>query len=171
MSEQEMMDAWTKTAATTKEHELLGKHVGQWDVVIRHWMNPAEPPSESTGTATLRMILGGRVLVEEFKSDMMGMPFEGHGMMGFDTFRGRWWQTWNDNMGTGIYKGDGPAGSDAKVVTMTGKTDRAAMNQKDVEMKGVYRFISDNEHVFETYDKGPDGKDIRTMEIRYTRHK
>ena len=37
---------------------------------------------EDTGTATRAMTLDGRVLVEDFKSPMMGMPFTGHGMQG-----------------------------------------------------------------------------------------
>jgi hypothetical protein len=163
------MEAWMKLAKPGKEHELLGRHVGEWNVTMKTWMSPGDPPTEHKGTATLKMILGGRVLMEDFRGDFMGMAFEGHGMMGYDNYRGRWWQTWMDNMGTGMYKGEGTASADGKTVTLIGKSDRPAQNRKDVEMKGVYRFPNDNEHIFETYDKGPDGKEIKTMEITYRR--
>jgi len=152
-----------------KEHEMLAKSAGEWNVTMKTWMSPGDPPAESTGTARIKMILDGHILSEEFRGDFGGMKFEGFGMVGYDTFRNRWWQTWCDNMSTGIYWGAGTASPDGKTVTLIGKSDRPQQNRKDVEMKGIYRFISDNEHVFESYDKGPDGKDVKTMEIHYRR--
>jgi len=169
MTEQETMQEWMKLAQPGKKHEMLKRHEGEWNVTMRSWMQPGEPPTEGKGTARYKMILGGRVMTEEFHGDFMGMPFEGHGMIGYDNYRGRWWQTWNDNMGTGIYKGEGTGSPDGKVITIIGKSDRPAQNLKDLEMKGIYRFPNDNLHIFETYDKGPDGKDIKTMEIEYRR--
>ncbi|HEY3294129.1 MAG TPA: DUF1579 domain-containing protein [bacterium] len=168
MAEQEtMQQEWIKRGTPGKEHQMLARHEGEWNVILRTWMNPDEPPSENKGTASYKMILGGRVLVEDFRGDFQGMPFEGHGMIGYDNNRGRWWQTWNDNMSTAIFKGEGTAGPDGKTITMTGKSDRP--DRKDVESKGVYHFASDNEHTFETYEKGPDGKERKTMEIHYRR--
>jgi hypothetical protein len=169
MSEQETMEAAKTLAKPGKEHELLRKHAGEWNVIIKTWMNPGEPPMENKGTSRTRMILDGRVLAEEFKGDFEGTPFEGYGMLGYDNYRNRWWQTWNDNWSTGIFHAFGTPGPDTRTVTMTGKSDRAMQDRKDVETKSVYRFLNDNEHVFETYDVAPDGHDIKTMEIHYRR--
>lgn len=169
MSEQETMEAWMKLATPGKEHAVLGRQAGEWNVELTTWMNPAAPPTQGTGTASLKTILGGRVQIEEFHGDFNGMPFEGFGMMGYSNYRRKFWHTWTDNMGTGLYHGEGTASADGKVITMRGKSDRPAQNLKDVEMKAVYRFLNDNHHVFETYDIGPDGKDVRTMEIVYRR--
>ena len=65
------------------------------------------PAMEDTGPATRTMTLGGRVLVEEVSGSMMGMPFTGHGMMGFDNVSGKYWSTWNDSMSTGIMMSEG----------------------------------------------------------------
>ncbi len=85
MSEQEMMETIARVSAPGKEHQLLKKMAGNWDVTLRTWMNPDEPPHEVKGTATIKMILGDRYLVEDFKTELMGQPYEGHGMMGFDS--------------------------------------------------------------------------------------
>ena len=62
---------------------------------------------EDTGTATRTMMLDGRVLVEEVNSSMMGTPFTGHAMTGYDNVSGKYWSTWNDNMSTGVMVSEG----------------------------------------------------------------
>jgi len=64
---------------------------------------------EETGTATRSMTLDGRVLVEDVSSSMMGSPFTGHGMMGYDNVTGKYWSTWNDSMSTGLMVSEGTA--------------------------------------------------------------
>ncbi len=169
MSEQATMDAWMQAIAPGKEHELLSRMQGEWDVTLKSWMNPGEPPMESHGTARLTMVLNGHSLAEAFRGHMMGMDYEGYGVLGFDSYRKEWWQTWIDNMGTGIYYARGKAGSDLKTATMTGKTDNAMKNLKDLDMRSVYTFTSDDQHTMESWVKGPDGKEMKTMEIQYRR--
>ena len=48
------------------------------------------------------MALDGRVMVEQFEGTMMGAPFKGHGMSGYDNVTGKYWSTWNDSMSTGL---------------------------------------------------------------------
>jgi hypothetical protein len=47
------------------------------------------------------MIMDGRVMVEDVTSSMMGMPFKGQGMRGYDNVSGKYWGTWVDSMSTG----------------------------------------------------------------------
>ena len=53
------------------------------------------------------MILGDRVMVEEVKSQMMGQPFTGHGMSGYDNVSDKYWATWIDSMSTGVMTSEG----------------------------------------------------------------
>jgi hypothetical protein len=169
MSEQELMEAWVKSAAPAKEHQMLAKLAGDWNVEMITWMSPKDPPTTQKGTTRMKMILGGRVLTEEFVGDIKGQPYEGFGMMGYDKFNERYWQTWTDNMGTGLFHATGTATPDGRTITMKGKADRPMQKLKGVEMKTVYRILNDREHVFETYDTTPDGKEIKTMEIHYNK--
>ena len=68
------------------EHEMLKKDVGTWDATVEMFMAPGAPPEVSKGTDTVTM-MGGFWQLAEFKSEMMGQPFEGRGAMGYDPAR------------------------------------------------------------------------------------
>ena len=86
--EKAMMDAYMKAGTPGKQHEELAKTVGSYDLAVKSWMAPGTPPTESKGTAERTMVLSGRVLAETVHGDMMGQPFEGHGMTGYDNTTG-----------------------------------------------------------------------------------
>ena len=62
----------------------------------------AGEPTVSEADVSREMILDGRVLTERYEGNMMGRPFVGHGMTGYDNAMGKYWSTWNDNMSTGL---------------------------------------------------------------------
>src|SRR5690606_37642121 len=78
-----MMQAYIAAGTPGAPHAALATAVGDYAIAIRNWDAPGAEPTVSTGTATRRMILGGRVLVEQMQSEMYGQPFTGHGMVGF----------------------------------------------------------------------------------------
>jgi hypothetical protein len=171
MSEQDkaMMEAMMKAGTPGKEHEWLAKKAGSWTFTGKFWMNPAAPPMETTGTVERSMILNGRVLAETVKTSMMGEPFEGHGMTGYDNVKHQYWGTWNDSMSTALMVSWGTcdesgACSFTATVTdpMSGETRQTRMTSRD---EG-----SDKE-LMEAFDKGPDGKEFKTMELVYSRKK
>src|SRR5262249_20799651 len=105
--QQAQMDIYMKAAAPGPEHQMLASSAGQYDLTIKSWEEAGKPPTEDKGTATRAMMLDGRVLAEDVHSTMGGMPFEGHGMTGFDNVSRKYWGTWMDNMGTGVMVLDG----------------------------------------------------------------
>ena len=124
---------------------------------------------EDKGTATRSMALDGRVLVEEFKGSMMGMPFTGHGMTGYDNVTGKYWSTWMDSMSTAIFVTTGTM-SDAKTFNYTG-TMTDPMTGKDMKSDSKVTLTDADHHTMEAWAPGPDGKMYRNMEIVYTRKK
>jgi Protein of unknown function (DUF1579) len=78
------MEAYQKAGIPGAPHQELASSVGTYDLKIKSWHEPGGPAMEDTGTATRSMALGGPFLVEAFTGSMMGMPFTGHGMTGFD---------------------------------------------------------------------------------------
>ena len=48
------------------------------------------------------MILGGRYLEQRYEGTMMGQPFSGIGVTGFDNYKKKFVSTWVDSMGTAI---------------------------------------------------------------------
>ena len=98
------------------EHEMLKKDVGTWDATVEMFM-PGAPPSVSKGTEIVTM-LGGFWQLSEFKSEMMGQPFEGRGTMGYDPAKKRYVGIWVDTMTPGFSTVE--ATYDPATKTMTG---------------------------------------------------
>ena len=117
------------------------------------------------GTATRTMILGGRVMVEEVTSQMMGQPFNGHGMHGFDNTTGKYWATWNDNMGTGLMVSEGTC--DTKLTCTYTGSYHDPVTKKAQTTRMTTRWTDKTTELFEMYGPGPDGKETKMMEITY----
>src|SRR2546422_511519 len=85
---EEMMKKWQEVATPGAAHKALEPMAGEWTVEARWWMGgPDAPPNDSKGTSKKDWILGGRFLHEEYKSEMMNMPFHGMGLTGYDNFK------------------------------------------------------------------------------------
>jgi hypothetical protein len=118
----------------------------------------------------MKMILGGRFLMEEVKGDFNGMPYEGMEIEGYDNAKKEHFVFWIDNMGTMMLLGTGSADSTGKVITYQSAYDDPATGEKNKKMKQVVRIISDDELGYEMYDLQP-GAEIKTMEMTYKRVK
>src|SRR5438552_16689150 len=69
------------------EHKKLQSFVGDWDLTLKLWTNPSQPPAEVKATAERKWIMGGRFIQETVKGEYEGKAFEGLGLVGYD--RGR----------------------------------------------------------------------------------
>lgn len=165
--QQAEMELYMKAGAPGPQHADLAKAAGTYDMALKSWHEPDGPAEESTGTATRTMILEGRVLAEEVSSSMMGMPFTGHGMTGYDNVTGKYWSTWNDSMSTGIMVSEGTCDSEG-ACTFTGSMSDA-MKKGPVSTRMVMRWTSPTVQVFEMHVPGRDGKEFKMMEIVYTK--
>jgi hypothetical protein len=168
--EKAMMDAMIKAGTPGANHELLASMAGEWAFKSRMWMNPSAPPAESSGTATYTTLYGGRYVEGQYKGEMMGMPFEGRGLMGYDNVSGRFQTTWADNMGTMIMFMEGRHDAAAKTITYTGEMDDIMKPGTKVKVRQVIRLASPDSHVMEWFETR-GGKETKMMEIAYTRNK
>jgi Protein of unknown function (DUF1579) len=115
------MEAMVKAGTPGAPHQALASIVGEYDMKIKSWHDSKSPAMEETGTAKRAMTLDGRVLVEDVQSSMMGTPFTGHGMTGYDNVTGKYWSTWNDSMSTGLMVSEGTCDAQGKNCTFTGR--------------------------------------------------
>ncbi len=161
------MDAYMKAGTPGAPHQALAASAGNYDLKMRSWQAAGAPPMEETGTATRAMTLDGRVLVEDVSSSMMGSPFTGHGMMGYDNVTGKYWSTWNDSMSTGLMVSEGTCDAQ-KSCTFTGHWNDP-VKKTPVKARMTTRWTSPTVQVFEMYAPGKDGKEFKMMEITYTK--
>jgi len=162
------MEAYMKAGAPGAPHQAMASTIGSYDIKIKSWHEPGAPPMEDTGIATRSMTLGGRVLVEEVTSSMMGMPFTGRGTTGYDNVTGKYWSTWNDSMSTGIMMSEGTCDIQAKACTFTGSWNDP-VKKAPVSARMTSRWTSPTTEVFEMYGPGKDGNEMKMMEITYTK--
>jgi len=165
--QQAEMEVYMKAGSPGAPHEALAATAGKYDMLVRSWHEPGGPAMESSGTAWRSMTLEGRVLVEDVTSSMMGMPFTGHSMMGYDNVTGKYWSTWNDSMSTGIMVSEGSC--DAKGACRFTGSWNDPIKKGPVTARMVTRWTSPTVQVFEMYGPGRDGKEMKMMEITYTK--
>jgi hypothetical protein len=162
------MEAYQKAGTPGEPHKALAATAGSYTIKTKSWSEPGGPATEESGTATRTMTLDGRVLVEEVTSTLMGAPFVGRGMTGYDNVSGKHWSTWNDSMSTGIIVSQGTC--DAKnTCTFTGSWNDP-IKKRPVTSRMTSRWTSPTTEIFEMYGPAKNGKEMKMMEITYTKN-
>lgn len=162
---QAMMEAFQKAGTPGAQHQQLASMAGTYDLTVKAWHAPGTEPTTDTGTATRKMILGNRVMVEEVTSQMMGQPYSGQGLHGFDNVTGKYWATWSDSMSTGLMVSEGTC--DAKLACTYTGTYHDPVTKQPQTSRMTTRWADKSTEVFEMYGPGPDGKEAKMMEITY----
>jgi hypothetical protein len=149
-----------------KKHEGFKSWVGKWKQVTKGWFGPGEPVV-TEGWSENTLVLGGRFVQQQFHGSMMGQPFEGVGFTGYDNLAGAYTMVWLDNSATMVISAaNGVMDEAAKTLTFTTRVPGADGALADCRM--VTTFVTDDQHVFTMYTKGPTGE-AKVMEITYTR--
>jgi len=149
------------------EHEHLKKEAGRWDAVVELFEGPGSAPQSSKGVETNTLMTGGLWLITDFKGEMAGQPFEGHGVTGYDAAKKKYVGTWVDSMSSGISTVESTYDSGNK--TQTGWMEGPDPSGKTMKMKTVTEWKDDNNRVLTFHMQGPDGKEIMAMRITYKR--
>jgi hypothetical protein len=159
------MDSWMKAMTPGKEHQQLATKVGKWEGTVTMWETPGAAPQVSQTQAERSMGLGGRVEIAHWTGNMMGMPFEGLGMTGYDNVSGKWWTTWADNFSTGLMTSTGTCDPDPKKGCTYGGTFVDPMTGKEKKNRSVISWPAADQERMEMFDTTPDGKEFKFMEI------
>lgn len=165
--EQAAMAAYQAAATPGPQHAALAKTQGKYTLEVKSWQSPDAEPTVEAGEATRRMALDGRVLIEEVQSSMFGQPFTGMGLHGYDNVSGKYWGTWNDSMGTGLMVSEGTC-DDAGHCQFTGSWNDPVTKEK-VTARMTSRWPDADTEIFEMYGPGPDGQEVKMMELTYRR--
>jgi hypothetical protein len=176
-SEKEMMATMMALAKPGENHKLLADMVGTWDYKVKYWMNPDSnaPPSESAGQSVTRAVMGGRYVISEVNGKMqmpgpdgkmMDMDFSGMGVDGYDNAKKLYVSSWIDNMGTGIMNSEGTY--DAAAKTLNYNSEYEPMPGMKTKVRMAVKVMDKDHHTMQFFeDRG--GKEVKTMEIAYTR--
>ena len=164
---QAMMELYKQLATPGEPHKLFAGLAGSWTTTTKEWMEPGKPPTESTGTADMRMLLDGRFLYQEYNSQMMGQPFSGIGIDGYDNLRKKYVTAWVDTMGTGIFMMEGTASADGKTITLKGSHPEPGGGH--MSHRAIWKIVDHDTQTFDMYGAHHGGKEKKLLEITYSR--
>jgi hypothetical protein len=163
-------------AKLNDNHKVLATTAGTYSYVVKMWMDPKGPPTESKGTATRKAIMDGRYVSGEYTSKfkmpgadgkMKDMNFIGMSMDGYDNVKKKFVSGWVDNMGTGIMMLDGTYDAATKTFTYAG--DYEMMPGMKEKVREVIK-MTDKGMTMEYYEDRGQGE-TKSMEINYTKKK
>lgn len=163
-----MMKNWQDYMTPGDMHKMMAKWDGNWENEVTVWMYPGAPPEISKSNTVNKMILNGLYQESTNTGTMMGMPFNGKGTLAYDNQEKQFISTWIDNMGSGVMVTKGPWDEATKTCTLTGRmVDPGLRTYSDV--RETFKVIDDNTQELEMFVKGADGKEMKTMNIKYKR--
>jgi hypothetical protein len=161
-------DASASKAATSegvgKEHEALHRDVGSWDAVVKTAM-PGAPASEDRGAETVSAICNGRWTWSDFQGAMMGMPYEGHCLVGYDEKQQKYLSLWIDSMSPTAAETSGTFDAKKSAVAMAGNC--LCPEGKPMQITQTVTHKDANTRHNAMMFTMPEG--ASTMEITYTR--
>jgi hypothetical protein len=95
---EEMMKKAEAAGTPGAAHKALEPLVGEWTAEVKSWMAPDAPPTVSKATAKASWAFNGRFVREEFNGEMMGKPFHGMSLIGYDNQKQKYNSVWVDDM-------------------------------------------------------------------------
>ncbi|MCE9581011.1 MAG: DUF1579 domain-containing protein [Planctomycetes bacterium] len=150
------------------EHARLAKLAGKWDVSAKFWMGLPDDGKATQGSAEFKAILDGWYVQQEFTGTFMGAPYKGAGMLGYNQASGKYTNYWSDSAGSMPMLLMGTSADGGKTVEYPGEMPDGKGGVS--KYKTVATHKSDDEFVYEMYEI-MDGKDVKSMELTYTRKK
>lgn len=147
-----------------KHHAHFKRLAGRWNCEITT-LQPTKTTSK--GIAVIRVVMGGRFLQQQFNGKMMGQPFQGMGITGYDNTKKKYIGTWIDNHNTGIMPLEGTYDPKTQTLTEIGTTSTPMGSMK---LKLVSKYVSNDKFLF-TMSMLAGGMEQKFMEVTYTRVK
>ena len=164
-----MMEKMKVIMSPGEAHKALEPLAGKWTYTSKMWMAPGAPAEETSGDAENTLIYGGRFLKQEVKGTWMNQPFEGVGYTGYDNIRAQYESVWLDSMATSMMSTSGQFDSFKKVLTQSGANSCPVTGEKDRKGHSEWTVIDNDHNTYSLYMAGPDGKEVKMMEITYVR--
>ncbi len=164
---EKVMEIYKKVGTPGEPHKALAKLVGSWETRTRSWMEPDKPPVVSSGACEQKLILDGHYLQQTYTGDMMGQPFTGISILGYDNHTRKYQSIWVDTMSTGVYFFEGTGSRDGRTIKQESRYDDPV--QGPSLWRTVTRVRDDNTIEFEMFLTPKGKKETRMMEMTITR--
>ncbi len=167
--QQAEMQAWMKYSTPGKEHAMLASRAGTWTLAGKMWHAPNTEPETIEATSTIKSVMDGRYFIEKVEGPgLMGMPFEGRSVFGYDNLTKTYFVIWFDNMMTGVMRYEGTPSGDGTTIHYTVDVPDV-MAGKYKQVRAVDKMSDHDSYSFVMYDTTADGHEFKSLEIVGTR--
>lgn len=115
--EVDLAHAATAPFSPTDGHRDLAALAGRWRGTTRTWLDPSAPPEETSTTARVDVILGGRFVRLEYRGTVMGKAHAGEMLLGYEPEKRLFTAIWADSFHSspGMMVSIGERGTDGSV--------------------------------------------------------
>ncbi|MHC4976089.1 MAG: DUF1579 family protein [Planctomycetota bacterium] len=170
MSDASAASASHSPTLPTDNHALLKPFAGTFRATVTLHFGP-DNSQTMTGTMVNEFDLDGRFLKQTYTGDPIegfDSAFAGRGYWGYNTISNQYEGFWIDTASTAMATEAGDVDNSGKIWTMTGNQPDPCGNG-ELPKRTVITLLDDDNHTMVTYLTMPDGHEMRTMEISYTR--
>lgn len=173
MTKEEMMKAFTEFGTPGEGHKKLAQMAGTWNTTNKMWETKDGKPEITKGKSTMKMIMGGKFLQQEFKGKAMGQPYQGMGIMGYNNITKKYESIWLDSFGTSMMQNkDVKFDEETNTIIEEGEHTCPISDSKERDYRTELKFVDKNTMLFSMYGEPPTGGDeFKMMEITYKRAK
>jgi hypothetical protein len=149
-------------------HAHLAPFAGTWNAKVSMSF-PGAPAEASDMKQVDTLVCNDLWLHTHATGSFGGMPFEGHGLMGYDTQKKQYVSFWIDGMAPVLMQSSGSCDTAGKVFTMRGNS--IGMDGQPTTTNETTTWKGRDSRTLVMESKSKDGKDAGKMTIEYTRAK
>lgn len=143
------------------EHAIFKDWAGGWDAAI------SAGGADSKGSVSAKVGLNGLWLLDELKSEIGGMPFEGRGALSYDSAKKKYIHVWIDSMSTSPMISEGTYDKATKTLTLDGTM--AGPDGMTMKVRQVTVTKDADTREFTLSALGPDGAPTEMIKVTYKR--
>ena len=151
------------------QHKWLESFKGEWEADVISYMDPTRPDTSKL-TQTYSTILNGLYQEAKTTGSMMGMPFEGRSINGYDNAKRKFQTTWIDNFSSGFTYMSGDFDSTTNTLHLKGTQSNPSTGE-NMGIREEMKIIDKDTYTLIMYGDGAGGKEIKFMEGTFKRRK
>src|SRR5262245_62317598 len=145
----------------TKFHEFRKQMEGTWDTTAEFMGDkPGDPMQKSKGSGSDKLALNGLFLITDYKGEMGGAEFIGHGIMGYDTHKKKYTGSWVDSMSTAIWSMEGTVDDAGKIFSGTMEGPNPVTGET-MKMRMVTEVTGKDSKRMTMFATGEEGKEMQ----------
>jgi hypothetical protein len=149
-------------------HKQMESLAGKWDVEVTYVIEGKERKGKATCEA--KWIMDGRFLQQDYKSNLMGKPYNVMQLLGYDNNKKKTIEIVINNLGTGVLHNEGSISNDGKTITNEGE-HLDPRSDKMTKLRTVTTIIDQDHYTLEWFHTNADGKEEKSVSLKHTRQK